>query len=61
MNTPKNKPKLTYEDLEPFNDALVKREEAIPRFNHDLAEDEAVAFHRVDLSLWDSKKVTETT
>ncbi len=37
------------------------REEAIPRFNHDLAEDESGAFHRVDLSLWDSKKCHSET
>ena len=37
------------------------REEAIPRFNHDLAEDESGAFHRVNLSLWDSKKCHSET
>ena len=48
-------------DFEAIREQRRGREKAIPRFNHDLAEDESRAFHRVDLSLWDSKKVTETT
>jgi hypothetical protein len=47
-------------DFEAIREQRRGREEAIPRFNHDLAEDESRAFHRVDLSLWDSKKMTET-
>jgi len=46
-------------DFEAIREQRRCREKAIPRFNHDLAEDESKEFHRVDLSLWDSKKVTE--
>ena len=43
-------------DFEAIREQRRGREKAIPKFNHDLAEGEAGAFHRVDLSLWDSNK-----